>query len=85
MVIKTCIYSKKGLKTYYSDWTAHNSILTSYDFYRLCQFEKDQGNIKDFIIFAVVPIKSSADSFIHPISSKYNSHDYDSSRHPQKI
>lgn len=75
---------KMGLKTYYSDWTGHLNLLTSYDFYRMGRDFKLNGSIKDFIILGLTKIHDSSDPIIHPLASPFNEHDYDPIRHPHK-
>lgn len=73
-----------GFKTYYSDWSDHINLMTSYDFYKICRNLKYEGLISDFIIFGTERITSSNSSYIHPLTSLSNQHDYDSNIHPQK-
>lgn len=73
-----------GLKTYYSDWTDHINLLTSYDFYKICRNFFYKKMIKDFIIFGNVKIESSNNPLIHPLDSPINQHEYDKEIHPPK-
>lgn len=73
-----------GLKTYYSDWTGHKNLMTSYDFYKICRKLYKKNSIKDFIIFATEKIPDSSSSFIHPLDSPVNQHSYDEKIHPPK-
>ena len=75
---------EQGLKTYYSDWTCHTALLTSYDFYRLCKNFQLGGVIKDFVIYKNRPVLDSSDPCIHPLASPKNQHDYDPNVHPAK-
>lgn len=75
---------KKGLKTFYSDWVSHKNLLTSYDFFKILKPWKTDGTIKDFIIFALKPIKTSSDKNILPIHTPREQHFYNKEKHPEK-
>lgn len=72
---------EKGFKVAYSDWNGHSNLLTSYDFFRLCNFSP---SIKDFIIFARIPILDSTDKKILPLDAPIDSHEYDLKYHSKK-
>lgn len=73
----------QNLKTYYSDWTGHTNLMTSYDFYRILRDFQNNGLIKEFIIFANTPILDSSSPFIHPLSAPYNKHEYNEELPPK--
>lgn len=75
---------KLGLKTYYSDWTGHPNLLTTYDFYRMGRDFKLDNKISDFIILGLMKIKDSSDPIIHPLNSSFNDHEYKAEKHPPK-
>jgi len=75
---------KLGFKTYYSDWTGHTNLMSSYDFYKICRNFYYDNKIKNFIIFATDPIYDSSSEFIHPIDSSFNQHSYDKDIHKPK-
>lgn len=75
---------KMGLKTYYSDWTGHKNLMTSYDFYKICRNMYYRDTIKDFVIFGTVAINDSSNNYIHPIDSPINQHEYNEKIHPPK-
>ena len=73
----------QNLKTYYSDWTGHTNLMTSYDFYKIFRDFQNNNLIKEFIIFANTPILDSSSLFIHPLSAPYNKHEYDEELPPK--
>ncbi|MDO5852244.1 MAG: hypothetical protein Q4Q23_07140 [Methanobacteriaceae archaeon] len=75
---------EKGLKTFYSDWTSHRNLLTSYDFFKMLNPKKIECTINEFIIFKSRPILSSADNNIIALETIPNQHHYDENKHPYK-
>lgn len=71
---------EKGFKLAYSHWTGHPNLLTSFDFFRLCE----SLPIKDFIIFARTPIVDSNDDQIVPLDAPIDSLRYDENIHSKK-
>lgn len=76
---------QNGLKTYWSDWRGHPNCMGTLDLYRILRELKADGKLTAFSIHAKLPIKTSDDKFIHPVSSPIDQHQYDPKIHPPKI
>lgn len=75
---------KNGFKTYYSHWSGHTSLTSSYEFYKILEECRQEKHIKDYVIFYNELIKNSQDPIIHPLTSPIDQHDYDENIHDQK-
>lgn len=73
-----------GMKTFYSDWTGHRNHMVTNDFYFILEKLRREKKIAGFAIRYNLPILSSDDKKIHPLSSARDSHDYDSEHFPEK-
>lgn len=79
-----CLLLKRGLKTYYSDWTGHPNHMTTAEFTPELLRMRDQKKIRDFKIGYIKPITSSNDPIIIPLCSPIDSFAYDPAIHPPK-
>jgi len=75
---------REGLKLFWSDWTAHPNPITTLQFFIMLRTLKNAGIVDTYSIHAKGQILDSDHEAVHPISSRFNSHQYDSGRHPPK-
>lgn len=75
---------KNGFKTYFSDWSGHTNLVTSYEFFKILNKIKEEKLIGDYIIFNNKKIENSNSPIIHPLNSPEDQHEYNKNIHPPK-
>ncbi len=71
---------RKGFKFFWSSWRGHTYHLTT----NILGGVLEEYNFRPFEIFVRLPVTSSEDQSIHPISSPVDQHEYNEKTHPYK-
>ena len=70
-----------GLKFYWSHWRGHRNRMSVLDFYGILSAALQTGQIQGFRLYGRMPIKSTDDSCIIPLSAPIDQHHYEISQH----
>lgn len=75
---------ERGLKLAWSTWRAHSNKMTTLDFHSILSELGEKGLLRDFSIYYAIPIESTQDTQILPLTAGSEELYYDEGRHGPK-